>query len=455
MTESVHKDAAPSLLDQNLIIDKKASKWESVLLHLVVFGLLMPSAWQAISAGLLGLTFVFQRGWKSNVWSSELGTLFRKTLFLLALVWLILLVLGTLDSFRDTEKGVFSQYLRLIGKQGLWGSITIASMLFFQFSRMKNFLSLRALLAFTGFLLVYSLIQRYTGIDWVHGFHAELGGNRFAYGVYRVSGFMDHPLTFAFNLMLLSLVSFAQGLILWQKKARKPSYLWALQTLLLLALLLLTESRFPILLTLGLIGFGLIWQIPKFRIPAISIVFLGLLGGTLALTRLGPETLGRWGEFFDPNQALEQRFDRLIFWKINWQLFLDSPWVGTGLKAYDGRLLDTYLAAGYTSLERKYNAHNIYLQTLADTGVFGGLGLAVLLLAIGLLSFRVKKGFHHLALPLIFFATLGSGLVQNNLRDTEYLFALWISIGLSLSWLIVQGKPDDRGNERQLEDLKP
>lgn len=455
MTESVHKGVSPSFEVQNPIIDKNASKWESVLLHLVVFALLLPSAWQSVSAGLLGLTFLFRRGWRSNVWSTEVGTQFRKALLLLAAAWFVLLLLGGLEAFRTGEGKAISTYLRLAGKQGIWGTITIASMIYFQFARLRSFLNLKVLMAFTVTLLAYAFLQRYTGVDWVRGFQATLGDHRFAYGVYRVSGWMDHPLTFAFNLMLVSLLSFSQSLALFQKGEVKAAWLWALQTVFLLVLLLLTESRFPIALTLLLLAFGATWQIPKIRIPVISIVLVLCLAGVAALPKLAPESLGRWGELVDPNQALEQRFDRVIFWKINWQLFEQSPWVGTGLKGYDARLLDTYLSAGYTSLERKYNAHNIYLQTLADMGALGGFGLLLLLFAVGRLAFRMKRSFNHIALPLIVMATLGSGLVQNNLRDTEYLFALWISIGMGLSWLIVQGKPDDRGSERKLEDLKP
>lgn len=455
MTESVHKGVSPSFEVQNPIIDKNASKWESLLLHLVVFALLLPSAWQSISSGLLGLTFLYQRGWRSEVWSTEVGTQFLKALGLMGSAWMILLILGGIEVFQSSDGKSISPYLRLVGKQGLWGGITIASMIYFQFSRLRNFLSLRALIVFTGALLAYAVLQRYTGVDWVHGFSASLGDHRYAYDVYRVSGWMDHPLTFGFNLMLVALVAFAQTIALWKKGDYMPSYLWAVQTILILALLLLTQSRFPIALTFGLMTAGMIWQFPKSRLWAVSMAIVLLMTGFLIWSRQGPDSFGRWSELFDSKQALEQRFDRIIFWKINWQMFQESPWVGTGLKDYGSRLLDTYLSAGYTSLERKYNAHNIYLQTLADMGALGGIGLALVLLAIGRLAIRMRRSFQHIALPLLFVATLGSGLVQNNLRDTEYLFALWISIGLSLSWLIVQGKPDDSGSERKLEDLKP
>jgi O-antigen ligase len=228
-----------------------------------------------------------------------------------------------------------------------------------------------------------------------------------------------------------------------------------IEAALLFALLLLTDSRFPIALTFLLAALLFYWEFPKFRKFFLGgIVLCGLSAITL-LTVMPYESLGRWGELIDSKVALEQRFDRVIFWKINWQLFLQDPWLGSGLGQYQSRLLDTYLQAGYTSLERKYNAHNIYLQTFADGGVLGGISLVLLLTGVGLTAWQLNAKFKHRALSLIFLATLFGGLLQNHLRDTEYLFALWACIGLCLSCLIVQGKVNESRPGSQLQDLQP
>ncbi len=439
MTETIHLGIAPSVGVEKQIINKNTNKWESLLLHLVVLTLLLPTAAQSCSAGLLVFTLLIPRGWRYIPKAHAIARMCRKLFQSLFFLWGILVLASLLQAWVHGDGLDFKAYMRLIGKQGVWGSFIITSFVYLQMKRSESFLIPRVLLAFSLSLLVYGLLQRYQGVDWVHGFQARLGANREAYGVYRVSGWMDHPLTFSFNLMLFSLLSFAHALWLWKKARLKDARFWFFETGILLLLLLLTDSRYPIMLTFLLLLLALAWEFPKLRkFLAVGTVLCGLvLWGLLAF--LPSEYLGRWGELLDSRFTWEQRFDRIVFWKVNWLLFLEHPFIGTGLARYDVSLLDTYLHAGYTGLERKYNAHNIYLQTLADSGILGGVGLLILLTALGRLAFEVKKRFHHLGLVLVFLATIGGGLVQNHLRDTEYLFALWISMGLCLSWLIVHG----------------
>jgi O-antigen ligase len=83
---------------------------------------------------------------------------------------------------------------------------------------------------------------------------------------------------------------------------------------------------------------------------------------------------------------------RVSIYKDTWRIFLDRPWMGTGLGTlvsaypryasfYDGRVVD--------------HAHNDYLELLADTGVVGGLcGVAFvgLLLWLGLKGLQAARG---------------------------------------------------------------
>ena len=63
---------------------------------------------------------------------------------------------------------------------------------------------------------LYCVAQRKFGFDWVHGFDGHLGEGRFAYGVYRISGFVGHPLTLGYcqALALVAGAALYRGLIL-------------------------------------------------------------------------------------------------------------------------------------------------------------------------------------------------------------------------------------------------
>jgi O-antigen ligase len=77
---------------------------------------------------------------------------------------------------------------------------------------------------------------------------------------------------------------------------------------------------------------------------------------------------------------------RVSIYKDTWQIFLDHPWVGTGL----GTLVAVYprYASFYNGLTVDH-AHNDYLELLADTGIAGGLcGLSF----IGLFFWRGRVG---------------------------------------------------------------
>jgi O-antigen ligase len=184
-------------------------------------------------------------------------------------------------------------------------------------------------------------------------------------------------------------------------------------------------------------------------VPLISLLALAII---TAVFLLDPVMMGRIQELTDAKFPIEERFDRWIFWKVHALIFLEHTWLGTGLVNYDRLLLDYYDQAGYTHIERKYPAHNILLQTLADSGIVGSLVLLVLFVFLFRAAFRVFKDFRHQGLLLIALATLLGGLMQNTLRDSEYLYALWTSMGLCCGCLIAGGVPDESNGRSHLQD---
>jgi O-antigen ligase len=280
-------------------------------------------------------------------------------------------------------------------------------------------------------LAIYVTVQRSTGIDWVHGLSARLPPTRYAYGVYRISGLMGHPLSLSYNLMLLCL--FAGAFVVDAKKSAACSILrspWLVIGGLSLYMLLISGSRFPlgviavtILVGQGRTVFRALWRY-KF------VTVLAVVGLCLFLWLEG-SVIGRFAELFDQTVPLTQRFQRLVFWQVHSQMALDHPFSGVGLAGYDQARVAYYTAVGQH--DNMYTAHNIFLQILADSGIWGFAGLLFFLVGFQISAKRARKLGAGLALSLILIGTLLSGLMQNNLRDSEYLFALWFL----LAWGVV------------------
>jgi O-antigen ligase len=437
----------------------------------MLLAMLLPTGAQASLSGIVGLRFLFLRGWKSlrGPWPDHPALhALQKTfkglwlgilLLLAAQVLLLLCQLVRTFLADDPLTLTLTSHLRLLGKQGLYGTFLILTFILaartFAEHRLKLFTwQAQGLLIASVLLGLYMLGQRTWGWDWIHGFQAKIGEHRFAYGVYRASGLMGHPLSLAYNCMLLALVSFAQGLWLLARD-RRQAFLWILISLVSLGLIALTGSRYPLALTLALMVLSLLihTRLGSWR----NLLGLGLLAliPISAVFLFDPVMMGRIQELLDPTVALEERFDRWIFWKVHLQIFMDQPWLGTGLANYDRLLLDYYDQAGYTHIERKYTAHNILLQTLADSGLVGSLTLLVLFFALFRAGFRTLKDFRHQGFLLIALGTLFGGLMQNTLRDSEYLYALWTSMGLCCGCLIAGGVPHESNGRSHLQNHQP
>ncbi|MCX5782034.1 MAG: O-antigen ligase family protein, partial [Elusimicrobia bacterium] len=67
-------------------------------------------------------------------------------------------------------------------------------------------------------------------------------------------------------------------------------------------------------------------------------------------------------------------FDRIIWWKAAWKMFLDNPFKGVGWGNFENFYLYLRPALSVNSIY----AHNIFLQILAETGLFGFLSFSML-----------------------------------------------------------------------------
>ncbi len=117
-----------------------------------------------------------------------------------------------------------------------------------------------------------------------------------------------------------------------------------------------------------------------------------------AFVFFGPEKLKeRYLQFPDFSYDISGRdFNsatfRLAEWSCAMDVIAEHPWLGTGIGDHRTALLEAYRARGFwVGLERKYNAHNQYIETWLMLGVVGVGLLLALLLHYATLAWKEKR----------------------------------------------------------------
>lgn len=93
---------------------------------------------------------------------------------------------------------------------------------------------------------------------------------------------------------------------------------------------------------------------------------------------------------------------RLAEWHCAADVIKSNLWLGTGVTDAQDKLMESYQRNGFrVGLERKFNAHNQFLQTLMTTGIPGL--LALLLIFIFLLRSAYRQGNVYFAMIVVYF----------------------------------------------------
>jgi O-Antigen ligase len=258
---------------------------------------------------------------------------------------------------------------------------------------------------------VYCILQRQYGLDWVHGMNARLGEGRFAYGVYRISGLVGHPLTLGYCLVL-SLVSCVALYGLSQSKWEKNAWLSGIVSS--AVVLMMSGSRGP-QLTAILACFILIpykkvivnWQ--KISVGLVLLIGFGFFSGAFS----------RFVELAGASAGGDIRW---VHWSVHWRIFMDHLLHGIGPGASDEAISSYYLTAGVSDTIKL--AHNSYLQFAADYGLLGLVGALTWTLSWGRVAENVSLV--NRAIRSLFAVMLLSSITQNTLQDSEFVFALTV-----------------------------
>lgn len=414
------------------------SKWEMVLFPLACFGMMMPPAYLAIVQGLMLFTFLWSvwerrrlKGSAGNVAGESSAAYEEHQVFLRVRRWLMTGMIAIICTGVIAWIGhalIGSPGLNLLkeagailnqwGKQAVYGCLLLV-ISWSAYRRGYDFTSLvPPLFWFLTAYIGYMLFQRYTGIDWIKGWGATLPPNRFAYGVYRSNGLIAHPLTLGYNLMLISLVGFHFS------RHYATSTRWYGFGILGLAIFgqLLSGSRWPLAVSALMMAAPVMQYLWRYKMVGVLMVFVGV-----TFLKWEGQMLGRMSEITHSDQNWEEKIPRLVFWKIHGLIFMDHTMIGSGISRRQAVAVDYYNRHGYTGREDKYLAHNSFLQVLADSGVVGFLGILALLAKFGQVAWLWWNRYRTGVLFQVLGATLLAGLMQNNLHDTEFLYAFWFA----------------------------
>ncbi len=243
----------------------------------------------------------------------------------------------------------------------------------------------------------------------------------------RAQGFYSHPLTLAY--VALVLFPFATGWFLRQpKKLAAAAFFVGI-----LFLLIASKSR-----TVQAVSFAiLLWNVWMMLKGRVRIAVVAMLFGSLVTVMATKNPVSsRFHQMIEAPDSSGDRFDdRVVFWEVHWQMFKEKPFLGHGENLGTAYRTPYYESLGYQDFPRKYEAHNLLLQILVNTGV---VGLSFFVFWLGWMVWvfcRAREIQLGLASLQSVVALLLGGMTQNAFQDSEvrYAFMLVVMIAVMFS----------------------
>lgn len=420
----------------------KFSKLEYLLFFLTIFSIFLPAGAQSTVSFLLLFWWIRGKGWrvaKADTGESSWWRALRAycpswyTLVLgtaaLGLFSFISVVgqrfVGPVD-FSDFGNACQSLF-RLIAKQGLYGCAMITAFILAEKRGWRFDAVRKPLVVLLVIYCFYMLLQRHFGFDWLHGFNAKIGPHRYADGIYRPAGFTSHPLSLAFAVMSPALMMAARA-IYDKSQSIKARRLDSAIAVLLFGIIVLSATRWVMVVYMVTLA-GIAMPVLKKHWGKV----LGVIALAVIALLVEQNLLKRFLEPFMIEGDLAARFPRTVFWRVHWNLFTEWPLFGAGFPMNDATLTQHYIRYGYGAAAEKYNAHNMFLQQLANFGLAGLVGFLCYLAAQIKAARQLLPGWQRSAYFMVICAAILGCLMENSFRDHESLYSLWICLSIIIS----------------------
>jgi O-antigen ligase len=246
-------------------------------------------------------------------------------------------------------------------------------------------------------------------------------GMSFVEGPTRAQGFYSHPLTLAYSSIFLFPISIYRAV-----SKPKDFYSWPL-LFGSMSIIFASQSR----MIQAAAGIILIYNVLKIAKGKVKVAFL--IAGILATLVVGVtdnKIKTRFLQTIDLKHDRHTKYadDRLAFWDVHLDMFKARPIVGHGPNLSTEYRIPWYQNAGFADLERKYPAHNLYLQIAVSGGVVAlGIFLGWLLFFIRSAWKNREDEVNNIILQTLSMFCLAS-VTQNSIQDSEVRFALTLFI---------------------------
>jgi len=186
----------------------------------------------------------------------------------------------------------------------------------------------------------------------------------------------------------------------------------------------LTQSRGGLMALAGILIIA-VWLL----VPRLITRFKLLCGGTLACILLLPLLFNHFERLQSIDDATQ--LSRIALWQGAATMFLQHPFLGVGYGNY--KFLISAFVPG--TEPDKLDAHNLYLQFLAETGIVGFISFSVLVGAFFLLSLKSVRQQDTLS-GIVAFGVCGA-IASTLIHGTvDFLFIVSPQFG-SLFWLML------------------
>lgn len=296
-------------------------------------------------------------------------------------------------------------------------------------------------------VMLFALVQHFLGFDYRLPDFQIGTGDLMNDGRYRAQGFYGHPLTLSTVALGVFVYYYAQVLNLTEYYHHLPRktfwrfFFGVAIAICVSALTLIFVSGSKMALAIA----GLVFLIlplcfsgrSKLKLRNLLVLWTSGVAFLAAATYVS----GAYQRFLEVVNPLDaDRFfgDRLIFWRVHWQMFLDRPILGQGYAFLDQFLRnDYYDKLGYASTPEKFNAHNLFLETLACAGSVGFTILIIIAVCLVVIFARASRKqwytrVQYNASLCALAANLLHGLTQNTLFDSSVMY-----IYLTFLWLLI------------------